>query len=114
MAGNVDLYKQVAPRSREAATLIPRLYYSAFMAGPTFFANDPRMKTIPGAGEAPWSRPIIDGTDIPRAIREAKASWATAIKIYADPSPQLVRALTREAHKQGTAVIGPASWQRDK
>jgi imidazolonepropionase-like amidohydrolase len=47
---------------------------------------------------------IDDSTDIAQAVTLARGTSATAIKVYADLPPQLVSAITREAHRQGMQV----------
>ncbi|MGQ0660915.1 amidohydrolase family protein [Sphingosinicella sp.] len=85
----------------------PDLYFAAVAAGPSFFA-DPRTRAISGGGwtpgETPWAQAIDDRTDLPLAIARARGTGATALKIYANLSPRLVRRLTAEAHRQGLAV----------
>ena len=49
-------------------------------------------------------RAITPATDMTLAVRDAKATGATAIKIYADLPAELVRKITTEAHRQGMKV----------
>ncbi len=89
----------------------PDIYFAALMAGPAFF-DDPRTHaTTIGAtaGAVPWMQAITPQTDIPLAVAEAKGTGATAIKIYADLPPDLVTAITREAHRQGMLVWAHAA-----
>lgn len=94
----------------------PDLAYAALMAGPEFF-EDPRTHEVTQgavAGEVPWMQAITHQTDMPIAVAMARGTGASAIKIYADLPGDLVAAITREAHRQGTlvwthAAIFPAS-----
>jgi imidazolonepropionase-like amidohydrolase len=84
----------------------PSIYYVALMAGPAFLA-DPRLVAATrgyAKGESPYMIPLTHATDIPVAIAKAKGTGATAIKLYAALDAELVRAATREAHRQGLRV----------
>ena len=104
MACCADLFARLAPEIQADSSRYPRLYYSAFWADPTFFASDPRIGSVPSAGELPWFLGVTDSTDLVKAIREAKASGATGIKIYSNLSATLIRAIADEAHRQGMRV----------
>ena len=106
MAGDAIALRDLAVMSRAGDAAMPRLYYSALMAGPSFF-TDPR--TIASAhggtpGELAWMKAVTPATDLRLAVRNAKATGATAIKIYADLPGDLVRKITTEAHRQGMKV----------
>lgn len=85
----------------------PDLYFAAIVAGRSFF-DDPRTRAISGGGltpgETPWAQAIDDQTDIPLAIARARGTGATALKVYANLTPDLVRRLVEEAHRQGFPV----------
>lgn len=84
----------------------PDLHFAALVAGPGFF-DDPRTAAAAtgwAPGTAPWMQAIDARTDLPLAIARARGTGAAALKIYADLSPRLVAALTREAHRQGLPV----------
>jgi imidazolonepropionase-like amidohydrolase len=106
MAGDDIVLKELATESRRPDADMPRLFYSSLMAGPSFF-NDPRTKAsahggVPG--NVPWMKAITPATDIAVAVSDAKATGATAIKIYADLPAPLVEKITTEAHRQGMRV----------
>lgn len=84
--------------------LLPRIYASAFWAGPSFMRDDPRVSGFPGLGEVPWLLGVTDSTDLGVALGKAKESGATAIKIYSDLSPALVRAIATSAREAGMRV----------
>lgn len=111
MAGDAVALAELAAECRDATHTCPRLFYAALFAGPTFF-TDPRAKASAHGGTPggqPWQRAITPSTDLVSAIREAKATGATGIKMYADLNADLATALTREAHKQGMQVWAHAT-----
>lgn len=81
----------------------PDLYFAALVAGDSFF-EDPRTRAISGGGwtpgRTPWAQAINAQTDLRLAIAIARGTGATALKIYANLTPDLVRRLTEEAHRQ--------------
>jgi imidazolonepropionase-like amidohydrolase len=106
MAGDAIVLKALAAQSRRPDAEIPRIYYASLMAGPSFF-KDPRTSAsahggVPG--EVAWMKGVNAGTDLAVAVRDAKATGATAIKIYADLPAALVANITAEAHRQGMKV----------
>ncbi len=85
----------------------PDIYYAALMAGPTFFAEDPRVAGAAEgqvAGRTPYLREITTATDLRLAVAAARGAGATALKLYANLPADLVRGLTAEAHRQGMLV----------
>ncbi len=106
MAGDAIALKKLATLSKGANAAIPRIYYASLMAGPSFF-KDPRTRVsahggVPG--EVAWMKGVTAETDLKLAVRDAKATGATAIKIYADLPADLVAKITTEAHRQGMKV----------
>ena len=84
----------------------PDIYYAALVAGPSFFV-DPRTQAIAAgaiAGKVPWEQEIDEKTAMPFAIAQAKGTYATAVKIYANLPSSLVRRITLEAHRQKMKV----------
>lgn len=112
LAGDGAALATLAKAAENAATPSPRIFFAAFFAGPTWFANDKRasimMHGLP-TGEAPWARQITPETDIPMAVAQAKAAGATGIKIYADLSPAQVASIAGEARRQGLRVWSHAT-----
>jgi imidazolonepropionase-like amidohydrolase len=89
----------------------PAIYYAALMAGPEFF-TDPRVLAVsrgvePGA--APWARAVTADTHWTQVVAEAKGTGATAIKVYAAVSADVLRPLVAEAHRQGMKVWAHAT-----
>lgn len=107
MAGDARVLGYLARQARLEAPGWPDIYYSALMAGPTFFFEDAR---VPGAargvmlGGAPWMRAVDETTDIRLAVAEAKGTGATGVKLYANLPATLVKAIAAEAHRQGMLV----------
>lgn len=107
MAGDARILAYLAREAHLDAPGWPDVYYSALMAGPTFFAEDAR---VPGAarglmlGAAPWMRAVDETTDIRMAVAEAKGTGATGVKLYANLPAALVKAIASEAHRQGLLV----------
>lgn len=107
MAGDDRLLGYLAQQSNSDAFAAPDIFYTALMAGPSFFAEDKRAQASAvdaPPGSASWMRAIDARTDLPLAIAEAKGTGATAIKIYANLPANLVQAITVEAHRQGLRV----------
>jgi imidazolonepropionase-like amidohydrolase len=107
MAGDARVLAYLAREARLDAPGWPNIYYSALMAGPTFFFEDAR---VPGAargvvlGGAPWMRAVDETTDIRMAVAEAKGTGATGVKLYANLPATMVKAIAAEAHRQGLLV----------
>jgi imidazolonepropionase-like amidohydrolase len=111
MAGDGVALAELAAAANDNNVQSPRVYFSALMAGKTWFA-DPRvgllMHGLP-AGEAAWARAITPETDITKAVAEAKKSGATGVKLYADLLPDVAAKITKEAHRQGLKVWSHAA-----
>lgn len=89
----------------------PDVYYAALMAGPAFFSDPRTIETSAGgvAGHVPWMQAVDDKTDLPLAVAQSRGTFATAIKLYADLTPELARAITSEAHRQKMLVWAHAT-----
>jgi imidazolonepropionase-like amidohydrolase len=106
MADDLREVRVLARKARTGEIAGPDIYYAALMAGPSFF-DDPRTHAAAQgvtAGKVPWMQAIDAGTDIGHAVTMARATGATAIKIYANLPANLVRRITAEAHRQGMLV----------
>jgi imidazolonepropionase-like amidohydrolase len=111
MAGDGISLAELAKAARDNNLQSPRIYFSALMAGQTWFVDArvaAMMRGLP-AGEAAWARAIKPDTDIVKAVTEAKAIGATGIKFYADLAPDVVKKITKEAHRQGLKVWSHAT-----
>jgi len=106
MAGDGRALASLARDSRLGQIPGPDVYFSALMAGPSFL-SDPRPQSSAAgeiAGEVPWMQAIVPETDLVTAVAQAKGSYASGIKIYANLEPAEVRNITNEAHRQGMKV----------
>lgn len=111
MAGDAIVLRDIASRACVQGANMARVYYAAVVAGPSFF-TDPRTRSSAHggtAGELPWLRALTPSSDIPTVVREAKATGATALKLYADLPFDLVARVTAEAHRQGMRVWSHAT-----
>lgn len=112
MADDLRAIAELDRAARTGEIAGPDLYFAALVAGDSFF-DDPRTQAISGGGltpgQTPWAQAINVRTDIPLAIARARGTGATALKIYANLTPGLVRRLTAEAHRQHFPVWAHAS-----
>ncbi len=111
MAGDVRLLAELKRQAAQDEIIAPDIYYSALMAGESFFA-DPRTHGASRGlepGTAPWMQAITATTDLRQAVAEAKGTGATAIKLYADLPASLVAAIAAEAHRQKMLVWAHAA-----
>lgn len=112
MADDLRAIAELDREARVGEIAGPDLYFAALVAGDSFFA-DPRTRAISGGGltpgRTPWAQAIDERTDIPLAIAIARGTGATALKIYANLTPGLVRRLTAEAHRQHFPVWAHAA-----
>ncbi len=89
----------------------PDIYYSALMAGSTFF-DDPRTHaSAKGAepGNCAWMKGVDLQTDMKLAIAEAKGTGATGIKVYADLETDVIQKIVQAAHRQKLKVWSHAA-----
>ena len=106
MADDLRSIAELARAARTGEISGPDLHFAAVVAGPSFF-EDPRTQAISAGwtpGETPWAQAIDEGTDLPLAIARARGTGASALKIYANLPPVLVRRLAEEGHRQGLLV----------
>lgn len=111
MAGDTRALASLKRDAKVSDIASPDLYFAALWAGPAFF-TDPRTAQA-SAGEVPGSMPgmraIDSTTDLRLAVAEARGTGATAIKLYAALSPELVAAAAAEARRQGMLVWAHAA-----
>ncbi len=106
MADDLREVRILAAKARTGEMEGPDIYYAALMAGPSFF-DDPRTHEATRgavAGKVPWMQAIDERTDIAEAVRLARSTGASAVKIYANLPAGLVRRITAEAHRQHMLV----------
>lgn len=111
MADDLRAVGDLARASRVGEIAAPDIYYAALMAGPNFFTDPRTAQTSTGGepGHVPWMQAVTSDTDLPLAVAQAKGTFATAIKLYADLTPQLAARITREAHRQHLLVWAHAT-----
>lgn len=56
------------------------------------------------SGEVGWIQTITPETNLPLAVARAAGTGASALKLYIEMEPELVAAITAEAHRQGLKV----------
>lgn len=103
MAGDGRALADLARKSRLQKIPAPDLYYSALMAGPTFFTDPRPAASAQGEkpGYVPWMQAITPATNMAEAVSLARGTWATGIKIYANLPAEEVKRIVIEAKKQG-------------
>ncbi len=84
----------------------PEIYYTAMFTTTDFMKKDFRMSMFPNGqnGELPFLQAVDENTDFKQAIARAHGTGATAIKLYAGLSENIIRNLTREAHEMDLKV----------
>jgi CubicO group peptidase (beta-lactamase class C family)/imidazolonepropionase-like amidohydrolase len=92
------------------STRFTRLYWPAFWAGSTFMQGDPRIRDrYARAGHVTWLLAVTDTSDIAAAVRAARESGVTGIKMLSDLEPPLVRAISEAARAEGLRVWSHAA-----
>jgi len=111
MAGDTRFLGYLARAAALNEIPSPDIYYSALMAGPTFF-DDPRTHaSAKGAepGNCAWMKGVDLQTDMKLAIAEAKGTGAAGIKVYADLDAAVIQNIVEEAHRQNIKVWSHAA-----
>ena len=111
MADDLRAVGELTRASRVGEIAAPDIYFAALMAGPDFFTDRRTIQVSAGGvpGHVPWMQAITVQTDLPLAVAQARGTSATAIKLYADLGPDLVRRITTEAHRQHLLVWSHAT-----
>jgi hypothetical protein len=109
MGGNIERVAALSAESRVDSALLPRIYYSAVVAGPAWFSTyDPARLKYWSRGQTPGTAPgvrlVSDTTDTEQVVREAKSLGAHGIKIFADVSAPAMAVLSSAAHAAGLRV----------
>lgn len=106
MAGDARFLGDLARAASIDEIVSPRIYYSALVAGPTFFKDPRPQASAQGAvaGEVAWLQGITPSTDLQVAMALAKGTSATGIKIYGNLDGLAVWRISREAHRFGMQV----------
>lgn len=84
----------------------PDIFTAALMAGPDFFKDPRTVMSAEGVkpGESPWQQAVRDDSDVVITVAKARGTFATGLKFYDQLSPDLMKRLTDEAHRQGMLV----------
>lgn len=111
MADDLRAVGDLARASFVGEIAAPDIYYAALMAGPKLFTDPRTILTSAGGepGHVPWMQAVTDETDLPLAVAQARGTFATAVKLYADLSPALAARITAEAHRQHLLVWAHAT-----
>lgn len=111
MANDLRDLRPLVERVRSGELPGPDVYYASLVAGPKLFENRAVQSLSTGVknGDAPWAQAIDGSTDLSTAIAKAKATGASAIKIYSDFQPPQVKAIAKEARRQGLLVWAHAA-----
>ena len=111
MAGDTRAIASMQRDARVGDIASPDLYFASLWAGPAFFSDPRTAQASAGAvpGSLPGMRSIDSTTDLRQAVSEARGTGATAIKLYAALSPELVTAAAAEAHRQHMLVWAHAA-----
>lgn len=111
MGGDGIILQNLARRSQTPSTATPRVFFSATLAGPTWFTDPRAVASAHGAppGEQPWLRAVTEQTDLPAVIAAARSFGVSGLKIYADVEPALLARIVAEAHRQGLQVWSHAT-----
>lgn len=106
MAGDARYLSFLARSAALNEIVSPDIYYSALMAGSTFF-DDPRTHaSARGAepGNCSWMKAVDLKTNMSLAIAEAKGTGASGIKIYADLEADVIQKIIHTAHQQNLKI----------
>lgn len=108
MGGNVDVVAALA-RGVTDTSVAPRIYYSAVMAGPRWFAtyDSTRIRYWSGShakGTAPGVRLVDSTSDVDALVADAAKTGARGIKLYSDIPADRVEAIAKAAHARGMRV----------
>jgi imidazolonepropionase-like amidohydrolase len=106
LAGDARVARDLQRRQASGEIEAPAIRFAAVFFGPPFL-EDPRARASASGlqpGTAPWSHVVDSDLDIPRAMREAKATGATGVKLYASLTADQLAQLSREARRQGLLV----------
>lgn len=111
MAGDNRVLGYLSRQAELDEILAPNIYYSALMAGPSFF-DDPRTQAAAKgktAGQAWWMKAISSSSNFPLEVAAAKGTGATGIKLYADlPSTDAVSVI-KQAKAQNFLIWSHAA-----
>lgn len=116
MAGDARVLAGLARDAKADEITSPEIYYSALMAGASFFSDPRTQSSTKGgtAGNMPYMQAITDTTNLALAAAQAKGSGASGIKLYANLPAVLARKIIDEAKRQNIPVWSHAWLQGAK
>lgn len=118
MGGNPRIVAALAAEARADSAESPRIFFSAVVAGPRWFAtyDSARIRYWSGSsppGSAPGVRMLAADGQVEAVAEEARRLGAAGIKVYSDVPGDRLAALAAAAHRRGLrawshAVVPPA------
>ena len=111
MAGDARTLAEARRSLLVGAWTGPSLYYSALMAGPRFFVDERTHASSCGetAGKVAWMAGIGPDTDLVTAVAQAKGTYASGIKLYANLDAGTTARIVAEARRQSFPVWAHAA-----
>jgi imidazolonepropionase-like amidohydrolase len=103
VGGKGYMLKKLQARSASFEIEAPKIYYSAFFAGPSYY-EERKDKNFSACTQS-----VDASTNVQEAMAKAKKAGATGVKLYAAIDPDLLHELAAEAKKQGLGVWGHAT-----
>jgi imidazolonepropionase-like amidohydrolase len=107
LAGDARALKQLQADQRAGKIAGPRIVYAALFGGARFFKDARAIEASKGytPGNAPHMRAVNAKTNMEEALKDAKATGARGLKLYADIDSTVAAAATTAAHDAGMFVI---------
>ena len=111
MAGDARTLAEIRRKLLVGEWTGPTLQFSALMAGPSFFVDKRTKASAMGEtpGQVAWMAAITHDTDLPLAVAQAKGTYASGIKLYANLDASLAAAVVAEARRQAFPVWAHAA-----
>ncbi|WP_421918825.1 amidohydrolase family protein [Marinifilum sp.] len=103
VGGKGKLLKVLQEESSMFEIESPKIYYSAFFAGPSYYEKR-KEKNFDACTQS-----VDASTNVQEAMAKAKKAGATGVKLYAAIDPELLSKLAKEARKQGLGIWGHAT-----
>jgi imidazolonepropionase-like amidohydrolase len=106
MAGDARALSSLSRDALVGDIVAPNIYYSALMAGSSFFRDPRTIESTQGgvSGKMPYMKVIDDNSNIELEVAQAKGTGAHGIKLYSRLTKEQVLAIVTEAKKQALPV----------
>ncbi len=106
MGGDARVLAGLKRRAEIDLITAPDIYYSAIVAGRSFFSDPRTVSSSKGrvSGDVDWMRAVDDATDYDKLAIRAQGAGATGLKVYADVTPGQLEKTVAAARKQGMPV----------